>query len=115
MITASSTPAPNTRWIHSRKDLDPIVSKAKFRITKPNGKIFEITVKGRQKQALQALMLGPVYCASVIRLGEYVSQLKHAHNVDVRTDWFKDDKDALKTRFGTYTLTDQVEFLGEIA
>lgn len=108
-------PAPNTRWIHSRKDLDPIVSKAKFRIIKPDGKSFEITIKGRQKQALQALMIGPVYCASVIRLGEYVSHLKRTHHVTIRTDWFKDDKDALKTRYGTYTLADNVEFLGDIA
>lgn len=112
--TTSNTPASNTRWIHSRKDLDPNVSKAKFRITKPTGKSFEIVLRKRQKQTLQAIMIGPVYCASVIRLGEYVSHLKHKHGVDIKTDWYRDKDGGLDTRYGTYTLKDDVEYLGEV-
>lgn len=108
-----STPPTRTRWIDTNADLPQNYGKAKFKITKPSGETFTLILDKRKRQTIEALMLGPIYAASRIRIGEYVSNLRHDNGISILTDWYKGTSGPIKTTFGTYTLNDQVECLGE--
>lgn len=108
-------PPQNARWIISNRDLPQQYQPAQFKVTKQDGRAFDLVVSKRKRQVLEALMKGPLYCASPIRLSDNVLLLRNEYDVAIATDFYTDDSGPISTHFGIYTLTDCVRFLGEVA
>ena len=108
-------PPQNARWIISNRDLPQKYGPAHFQVTKEDGRTFGLVVSKRKRQVLEALMKGPLYCASPIRLSDNVLLLRNEYDVAIATDFYTDDSGPISTHFGIYTLTDSLVFLGEVA
>jgi len=114
MTEQSKKPPENTRWIMGNHHLPQNYGKAEFLITN-DGKSKTITLEGRKRQTLGALMQNPLYCASPIRLSDNVSILKNEWGVDIHTEFYDDNSGPIPARFGVYFLKSKVEFMGEIS
>lgn len=115
MKEKDTIPPENARWIISNRDLPQKYGPARFQVTKEDGRAFGLVVSKRKRQVLEALMKGPLYCASPIRLSDNVLLLRNEYDVAIATDFYTDDSGPISTHFGIYTLTDSLVFLGEIA
>ena len=113
MNKLNATPPKNTRWIMGNHDLPQNYGLGSFQVRNALGRIRVITLQKRIRQILEALMLGPVYCASTVRVGHYVDLLRDEQNVNIETLWFSDNKGPIKTRYGVYVLRDAVTLLPE--
>lgn len=113
MKTKSRIATPNARWIMGAHDLKQNHFKARFRVTKECGKTFELVLSKRKRQILEALMKGPIYAASPIRISDIVMLLRRDHDVKIATDRHADDTGPMTAHYGIYFLTDQVDYLGE--
>ena len=102
---------PHTRWIMSRRDLPTKRENGRFRVTKPDGTKKELILSKRKRQVVEALMKGPIYCASPVRLSDIVLLLRRENGIGIETIYFEDDSDDQATSFGVYVLRDQVERL----
>ena len=95
--------------ILKRRDLPQAKAPAKYRVTIA-GKTTAHVFKKRVRQMLEALQMGPVYCASPVRLSPAVQTLREYLGEDaIATDWHESGKDDEYCRFGTYRLVAIVE------
>ena len=109
MTKRSSTPPVNTRWIMGDRDLPQNYGDAQFNVADDDNPDLVITVSKRMRQTLEALIVGPVYCASPIRLSHYVDILRDDHRIKIETLWFTDSKGPMKTRYGVYKLLSEIK------
>ena len=95
--------------ILKRRDLPQTKIPTKYRVT-VGGKTTTHVFKKRVRQMLEALQMGPVYCASPVRLSPAVQTLRECPGEDaIATDWHENGKDDEYCRFGTYRLVAIVE------
>lgn len=92
------------RWIMSIRDLPNTTAPARYKITAPDAEPREVTLSKRKRQVLEALMMGLLYCATTVRIGDVVFRLKETNGPLAQTLPL-DDPDARKF----YALADHVE------
>ena len=73
------------RWIMSVRDLPPERTPAKFEVTRGDGQKAIVTLKDRKRQVVDAMLKGPLFCASIVRLGDAVFRLKEDHGLRAAT------------------------------
>ncbi len=112
MTVSLNTPPTNTRWIMGQMNLPQNYGIGHFEIKRADSAGRSIAVSKRLRQVLEALVIGPLYCASAVRLSHYVDVLRDDHGVNIETIWFSDNKGPIKTRYGVYVLRDEVRFIG---
>ena len=105
---------PDTKWVMSRKDIPQNRAPARFRITRQDGTVVEVTFSKRKRQILELLCLSKVYCASPVRISQQVCLLKREDRSDISTEIYWEKAGEEKSRYGIYRLNDKVEFLGEV-
>ncbi len=78
-------PHETPRWIMSVCDLTADRTPAKYEVTKADGRAFVVTLKDRKRQVVDAMLIGPVFCASTVRLGDAVFRLKEDNDLHAAT------------------------------
>lgn len=74
------------RWIMSVRDLPNDRTPAKYEFTEPNGSAAVVTLNNRKRQVVDALLEGPLFCASTVRLGDIVFRLKEDYDLHALTE-----------------------------
>ncbi|MFT4999474.1 MAG: hypothetical protein ACI875_000468 [Planctomycetota bacterium] len=105
---------PDAKWVMSRKDLPLRRAPARFKITHKDGSVFEITLSKRKRQVLELLCRGKVFCASPVRISQFVCLLKHEDGINIFTEIYTEETSTECGKYGIYRLDDEVEFLGEV-
>lgn len=106
-----SKPPAGTLFVSRWAELGPEPGSAVFTIRGKDGRKTEVTVKGRRRQVLEALMLRPVCSASRCRISEAKRALTHEHGIEIITQGYQpDDKGE---RFGVYFLAANVTKEGD--
>lgn len=73
-------------------------------------------VAKRDRQVLDTLIIGPVFCASPVRLSDSVLRLRRDHGIEVETEFLESTQsDGAKCRYGYYVLADSVTPILEAA
>jgi hypothetical protein len=108
------TKHPDTKWVMSRKDLPQNRTPAHFRITCKDGSVVEITLSKRKRQVLELLCRRKVFCASPVRISQFVCLLKHEDGINIFTEIFTEETSTECGKYGIYRLDDEVEYLGEV-
>ncbi|WP_425084025.1 hypothetical protein [Ruegeria profundi] len=68
-----------------------------------------VCISGRGTiRVLLALIDGPLYCASPVRISDRVLLLKRDYGLSIRTETYSNDKETDRMRFGVYFLDDNV-------
>lgn len=83
-----------------------------YEITNPGQSPFTAVFCKRQRQALDLLMRGPLYCASPVRLSDIVFILKRERGLDIHTEHYPGDKDTGSGDYGVYFLRSKVRRIG---
>lgn len=109
-----TTPPANTRWIMGNHDLLQSYVPFRFEIEDPVGTKCELLFFKCELQMIEALNIGPTYCASTFRLSDIVCILHNENSVGINTEFYEDDGGPIRKRFGVYWLNDKVRFLGEV-
>ncbi|SFD58736.1 hypothetical protein SAMN04488523_101411 [Sulfitobacter brevis] len=78
-------PVETPRWIMSVRDLTDDRTPAKYEVTNADGSTSVVTLKDRKRQVVDAMLIGPVFCASTVRLGDAVFRLKEDNNLHAAT------------------------------
>lgn len=99
---------PNARWIRSRKDLPDTRDEADYFVLDGDGKSKTVTLSKRLRQVLEALLCGPIRCASPVRLSDAVLILRRDYGLNIETDFHTDGEGDEAVTFGVYTLVDDV-------
>lgn len=92
-------------------DLPQNYGDAKFSVVDTSNLRSVITLSKRMRQILEALMIGPLFCASTVRVGHFVDVLRDEHGVNIETLWFKNNNGPIKTRYGVCVRRDDVTLL----
>lgn len=97
------------RRIVRRRDLPQTRNPAKYTWRDDEGTAQNTRLSKRDRQILEALLEGPIYCASPLRISDSVLRLRRDHGLPVKTEVFseRDGEEALT--FGVYRVTGQVE------
>ena len=111
MTNTTPTLPTGTRWIMSRSDLPTAREPARYEWTEDGKPHFAVLSK-RNRQVLDALRRGPLYCASPVRLSDSVLILKRDYGIDIETLLFSGDGES---RFGVYRLASDITFIGQNA
>lgn len=77
----------DTRWIMSRRDLPQTRVPSSYLLKKETGDERTITLSHRYLQVFEALRIGPIHCASPLRLSDAVLILRRDYEVDIVTDF----------------------------
>lgn len=85
-------PDETPRWIMSTRDLPADRTPGTYEITKADGNTFITTIKDRKRQVVDALLLGPLFCASTVRLGDAVFRLKEDNDLHAATKATKEGR-----------------------
>lgn len=101
-------PPANAQRIARVADLPQNRDEAQYGVT--NGAMPEkvYTLRKRQRQVMDLLMAGPVYCASPVRLSDVVHILKREIGIEVETRFYPGDKETGSGDYGIYFLQSEV-------
>lgn len=105
-------PEANTQRFMSWANF-PTASKAeRFSVTDPDGDQRETCVTGTGTiRVLKALINGPLYCASPVRISDRVLLLKRDYGFNIRTETYANDAATSRMRYGVYYLDDVVTLI----
>lgn len=98
----------NALWVTTWRDLPNQMSAAQYLVTNEVGETRKIWVSKNKRRIVDALIDGPVHCASPCRLSHFVMGLRDEQGLNIKTVWFDNDPKAGRSRFGIYNLLDQV-------
>jgi hypothetical protein len=73
------------RWVMSVKDIPSDRTPAKYEVLMEDGTATIVTLNNRKRQVVDAMLIGPVFCASTVRLGDAVFRLKEDHGLNAVT------------------------------
>ena len=76
----------------SVRDLNDDRTPAKYEFTKADGSTSVVTLKDRKRQVVDAMLIGPVFCASTVRLGDAVFRLKQDNDLHTLTQTTADGR-----------------------
>lgn len=95
-------------WVTKWRDLPPQTEPAEYQVTTEAGEIRQFWVSKNKRRLVDALIDGPVHCASPCRLSHFVMGLREDQGLNIETVWFDNDPKAGRTRCGIYKLLDSV-------
>lgn len=104
MKKTDSKPPENTQRIMRVADLPQDRSIASYELRNGDGKPYIVHLSKRQRQVMELLMAGPVYCASPVRLSDVVHILKREICLVVDTEFYPGDKATGSGDYGVYFL-----------
>lgn len=115
MTTTSKTTRPpaNALRVKAWRDLPSDTKKARYKVTDRNGDTHTITVSKGSRRILDALIAGPVYCASPVRISDRVCILRHEYGVPIIKEMYENDAATDRSKFGVYFLDCRVERLSD--
>ena len=76
-------PAAGTLWVTGWHCLKSETGVAKFSVENDSADPRAIHVSRNKRRVLEALISGPMYCASPCRLSHYVQLLRDEHGLDI--------------------------------
>ncbi|MEX0328425.1 MAG: hypothetical protein AB3N07_06845 [Ruegeria sp.] len=100
-------------WVTAWRDLPNQTVPAQYLVTDEAGETRNICVSKNKRRIVDALVDGPVHCASPCRLSHFVMGLREEQGLNIETVWFDQDPKAGRSRFGIYNLLDQVTRIEE--
>ncbi len=103
----------NALWVTTWRDLPCKTEPAQYTVTDEAGETRKIRVSKNKRRIIDALVDGPVHCASPCRLSHFVMGLREEQGLNIETVWFDQDPKAGRARFGIYKLLDQVTRIEE--
>ncbi|WP_299503246.1 hypothetical protein [uncultured Roseobacter sp.] len=95
------------RWILSVRDLPQKRGLGRYSVEIPDGPTKQIITDKRKRQVIDAMLEGPLFCASTVRLGDAVFRLKQDHDFHTKTERLDNGRKY-------YALPGKVTFLGEV-
>ncbi len=98
----------NALGVTTWRDLPHKTAPAQYTVIDEAGETRKIWVSKNKRRIIDALVDGPVHCASPCRLSHFVMGLREEQGLNIETVWFDQDPKAGHARFGIYTLLDQV-------
>lgn len=109
MTTETKKYPPNsTQRIMRVADLPPNRDMAQYSVQNEDGPEAVYTLSKRQRQVMDLLLAGPVYCASPVRLSDVVHILKREIDIEVETRFYPGDKETGSGDYGVYFLISKV-------
>lgn len=102
----TDTPPPNSQRNMSWDDFPQAQSPETFELVSPSGDIHNITLGKGTLRVFKALVNGPLYAASPVRISDRILILKQDHGVNIQTLMFNNDRVTGRQRFGVYVLMD---------
>lgn len=97
-------PPANTQRIMRVADLPQDRAIASYELRNGDDKPYIVHLCKRQRQVMELLMAGPVYCASPVRLSDVVHILKRDIGLVVDTEFYPGDKATGSGDYGVYFL-----------
>jgi hypothetical protein len=101
-------PPTSTKRIMRVADLPPNRDLAQYSVQHEDGLETVYTLSKRQRQVIDLLIAGPVYCASPVRLSDVVHILKREIGIEVETRFYPGDKETGSGDYGVYFLASNV-------
>lgn len=107
-------PPANAQRKNRWADFPKAAKVQNFKVRTLDGDERLVCVTGRGTvRVLLALVDGPLYCASPVRISDQVLLLKRDYGLSIRTETYSNDKETDRMRFGVYFLDDQVTLVSE--
>ncbi|MEQ8898657.1 MAG: hypothetical protein RID23_16345 [Roseovarius sp.] len=104
----TKNPPTSTKRIMCVADLPSYRDMAQYSVQNEDGQEAVYTLSKRQRQVMDLLLAGPVYCASPVRLSDVVHILKREIDIEVETRFYPGDKETGSGDYGVYFLTSKV-------
>ena len=108
---SNTKPPANTCRIMRVADLPQERGPAEYEIRNGDAKSRVVTLQKRQRQVIDLLISGPVYCASPVRLSDVVHILKREVGLEVETKFYPGNPITGSGAYGVYFLTSSVRKL----
>lgn len=105
-------PPADTLRVSSWNDLPDKTQPARYEICTGDGVRNEITLAKGNRVVLEALINGPVLCASPVRISDRVHILKSEYGVPITKEMYSNDAATGRARFGVYFIGSGVRRLG---
>ena len=103
----------NAQRINRVRDLPDTRSPAVYLVANGDEKPARKQLTKRQRQVTEALMDGPIYCASFIRLSDTVLILRE-RGIDIETEMFRGNPGTDTFKFGVYRLRSKIQRASEV-
>ena len=100
--------AENATRVWRRADLPQERSPATYLIETEGRESLRTVLQKSQRQVIELLRKGPVYCASPVRISDIVHILKRDCGLDVETTMYPGNPKTGAGAYGTYTLKSRV-------
>ena len=111
MKQKSKLPPRNAKRVFRVADLPKDRNPAQFEIINSNSRSRVVILDKRRRQILELLTVGPVYCASPVRISDIVHVLKRDIGLEVETEFYPGDRATGAGDFGVYFLRSRVRRL----
>lgn len=108
MTNTRSFPPSNAQRLMQWQDFPQGTAPAQFELYDAAGKSRTIELKKNMRRVFEALLRGPVYCASPVRISDLVLRLKQDHSVTIETLMYEGDGQFGCERYGVYFLRENV-------
>ncbi|OOY23127.1 hypothetical protein BMI91_16930 [Thioclava sediminum] len=111
MTQSKKAPPRHAKRVNCVADLPKDRSPASFEVINANSKSRVVILEKRRRQILELLTLGPVYCASPVRISDIVYVLKREIGLEVDTEFYPGDRATGAGDYGVYFLRSRVRRL----
>lgn len=111
MTKSKKSPPRHAKRVNRVADLPSDRNPATFEIVNEHGKCRIVILDKRRRQILELLTIGPVYCASPVRISDIVHVLKREIGLEVDTEFYPGDRATGAGDFGVYFLRSRVRRL----
>lgn len=95
-------PPTNALRVNAWRDMPTDTARARYVITDDDT---TFTVSKGNRRVLDALIRGPVYAASPVRISDRVCILRNQYNVPITIEMYENDTDTDRARYGVYFLS----------
>lgn len=105
MTGIKTKPPANTQRVMRVADLPQERAIASYELRNGDGRPVIVRLSKRQRQVMDLLIAGPVYCASSVRLSDVVHILKREIGLEVDTKFYPGNPITGSGAYGVYFLT----------
>ncbi len=113
-MTDKDKPPKNAQRIMRVADLPQTRSPAQYEVQNGDEPPKTVTLEKRQRQIMDLLIRGPVYCASPVRLSDVVHILKRDIGLDVETKMYPGNPITGSGAYGVYFLKSPVTLVDRL-
>ncbi|WP_170766480.1 hypothetical protein [Ruegeria lacuscaerulensis] len=104
-------PEAGTLWVTGWHCLKSETGMGEYLVESEGADPRTLHVSKNKRRVLEALIKGPMYCASPCRLSHYVQMLRDEQGLNIETEWYSNDARTGRERFGVYVLKDKVTLI----